>query len=198
MAEGNLAAAREALEQSLALWRELKAGFQQAGVLSHLGDIALAQRDFTAAERLYGQAVAPGGDLPVTVRHPYPPRRLAYLALRRGDCGRAAAWARESLRLNEAIQDGRAMAACLAALASVACAQGQPTRAAQLCGAAEGILASIGASLLPSDRQEYDGTVVELKRLLSNTELAAAWSAGRSFGLKQAVDFALSDSEPVP
>jgi len=193
MAEGNLAAAREALVQSLALWRELKAGFQQAGVLSHLGDIALARQDFSGAEQFYAEAINPGGDLPEDVRHPYPPRRLAYLALRRGECGRAAAWARESLRLNHAIQDGRAMAACLAALASVACAQGQPTRAAQLCGAAEGILASIRASLLPSDRQEYDRTVADLKRMLSDADLAAAWSAGRSFGLQQAVDFALSD-----
>ncbi len=75
----------------------------------------------------------------------------------------------------------------------MACAQGQPTRAAQLCGAAEGILASIRASLLPSDRQEYDRTVADLKRMLSDADLAAAWSAGRSFGLQQAVDFALSD-----
>jgi hypothetical protein len=193
MAEGDLAPAREALLRSLALWRELKAGFQQAEVLSHLGDIALAQQDFTGAEYLYAQAIDPGGDLPETVRHPYPPRRLAYLALRRGDCGQAAAWARESLRLNEVIRDGRAMAACLVALASVACAQGQPTRAAQLCGAAEGILASMGASLLPSDRQEYERTVADIKRTLCATDLASAWSVGRALSLEQAIDHALRD-----
>ncbi len=190
MAEGDPAAAQEALAKSLGLWRELKAGFQQAGVLSHLGDIALAQQDFGGAERLYAEAINPGGNLPENVRHPYPPRRLAYLALRRGDCGRAAEWARESLRLNEAIQDWRAMAACLAALASVARTRGQATRAAQLCGAAEGMLASIGASLLPSDRQEYERTVADLRRMLPETDLAAAWSVGRAFSLEQAVDYA--------
>jgi predicted ATPase len=193
MAEGDLAPARQALVQSLELWRELKAGFQQAEVLGHLGDIALTQQDFTAAEQLYAQAIDPGGDLPKTVRHPYPPRRLAYLALRRGDCGQAAQWARESLTLNAAIQDWRAMAACLVALASVARTQGQPTRAAQLCGAAEAVLASIGASLLPSDRQEYERTVADLKRTLCATDLAAAWTVGRAFSLGQAVDRALSN-----
>jgi non-specific serine/threonine protein kinase len=194
MAEGDLAAARAALTQSLDLWRALKAGFQQAEVLGHLGDIALAQQDFTGAEQLYAQAVDPGRDLPEAVRHPYPPRRLAYLALRRGDCGQAADRARESLRLNQAIQDWRAMAACLVALASVARTQGQPTRAAQLCGAAEGLLASIGASLLPADRQEYELTVAGLQRTLSAADLAAARYIGRAFSLDQAVDLALSDS----
>ena len=119
---------------------------------------------------------------------------LAYLLLRRGDCARATALTRESLRLNGAIQDWRAMAACLVALASVARTQGQLARAARLCGAAEQILASVRASLLPVDRQEYERTVTNLKRTLYAEEVEAAWAAGRALSLEQAVDFALSDT----
>lgn len=190
-AEGDYPAARSALERSLGLWRELKAGFREAGVLGHLGDIALAQHDFELAERLYTQALDPGGNMPDGVRHPYAPRRLAYLVLRRGECDRAVELACQSLRLNQAIHDSRAMAACLVALASVARVQGQLTRAARLCGAAEAILMSIAASLLPADREEYERTVDSLTRGLSEADLAAAWAEGRALSLTQAIGYAL-------
>ncbi len=190
-AEGDVAAARAALEQSLVIWRELKAGFQQAEVLSHLGDIALVQHDYELAEQLYTQATDSSGDMLDGVQHPYPPRRLAYLVLRRGDCARAVDLVHQSLRLNLAIYDSRAMAACLVALASVARARNQLVRAARLCGAAQEILDSITASLLPADRDEYDRSVDALKAGLSEGDLAAAWAEGRSLSLVQAVDYAL-------
>jgi predicted ATPase len=190
-AESDYATARAALEQSLAVWRELKAGFQQAGVLSQLGDIALAQRDFDLAEHLYSQAIDPGAEMPDVVQHPYPPRRLAYLVLRRGDCDQAVTLVHQSLRLNLAIDDRRAVAACLTALASVAQVQGQLVRAARLFGAAEAILISIAAMLLPADSEEYDRSVEALRTQLSETDLAAAWAEGRSLSLAQAVDYAL-------
>jgi hypothetical protein len=52
--------------------------------------------------------------------------------LRRGDCRQAAEWARDRLRSNQVIPDWRVRTACLVALASVACTQGQPARAVQL------------------------------------------------------------------
>lgn len=194
-AQGHYPAAQSALEQSLALWRELKAGFQVAGVLGHLGDIALAQDDFDRAEALYRQAIDPAGDpagVPAgNVRHGYPPRRLAYLVLRRGDCDQATALVHQSLRLNLAIDDRRALAACLAALASVARVQGQLIRAARLAGAADAILITIAATLLPADGEEYGRTVEALRAELSETEWAAAWAEGRSLSVTQAVDYAL-------
>jgi predicted ATPase/transcriptional regulator with XRE-family HTH domain len=189
--EGDLPAARAALHGSLALWRELKAGFQQAEVLSHLGDIALAQNDYDLAERLYRQAADPGEDMPRDVHHPYPRRRLAYLLLRRGDYAGAIEQASESLRLNLAIRDRRAVAACLAALASIALAQGQPGRAARLCGAAEAALHSIGAALMPPDQVEYDRTVAALRAGPGQHEMQAAWAAGRGLTLAQAAEEAL-------
>jgi hypothetical protein len=190
-AEGQHKAAQAALEQSLAVWRELKAGFKQAGVLSHLGDIALAQHDFDRAEQLYAQAIDPGADMPDSVWHPYPPRRLAYLALRRGDCGRAAALTHQSLRLNRAIGDRRAIAACLTALASVAQVSGQLARAARLLGAAEAILSDMAALLLPADAAESAHTIQALRGQLGDASLAAAWAEGRALSQDQAIDYAL-------
>jgi predicted ATPase/transcriptional regulator with XRE-family HTH domain len=189
--EGDFAAARDALQQSLGLWRELKAGFQQAGVLGHLGDIALAQHDHDLAERLYRQAIDPGPDLPKDVRHPYPPRRLAYLLLERGDCDQAIDLVHQSLRLNQAIHDSRAIAACLVALASVARARTQLTHAARLCGASQAILTSIGASLLPADQLEYERNIEALRSALSAADLDAASAEGRGMSLAQAAEFAL-------
>lgn len=191
IAEGDLAAARADLEQSLAIWRELKAGFQEVELLSHLGDIALMQHDYDRAEQLYTQALNPGGSMPAGVQHPYPPRRLAHLVLRRGERGWAIELAHQSLRLNLAIKDARAMAACMVALASVARAQEDLVRAARLSGAVEGILASIFASLVPADREAHERNVEALKEHLMEPDLAAAWAEGRALSLEQAVDYAL-------
>jgi predicted ATPase len=191
--QGDYACAQSLLAQSLVIWRELKAGFQVAAVLSELGDIALLRQDYEQAERFYTEGIAPDVGMGHEPQHPYPLRRLAYLVLRRGDCVKAVQLCQESLRLNMTMVDRRGVAACLAALASVARVQGQLVRAGQLFGAAEAILHSIAAPLLAADQREYDHNVAALRGQLSADELAVAWAEGRSLTVEQAVAYGLQD-----
>jgi predicted ATPase/transcriptional regulator with XRE-family HTH domain len=190
--QGDYESARAHFEQSLGVWRELKAGFRIAAALSALGDIALLQEDRERAEKYYTQAAAPTTEVGYTVQHPYPLRRLAYGALQRGDCAKAIRLCQASLWLNREMVDRRGMAACIVVLASVASTQGQLVRAAQLFGAAEAILSSIAAPLLPADQREYERYVGALRGQLGQAELAAAWAEGCSMTIEQAVAFALN------
>jgi predicted ATPase/DNA-binding SARP family transcriptional activator len=192
--QGDRATSRALLEQSLPIWRELKETFRMSAVKSALGDIALSEQDYEKAERLYEESITLGRDADSVFPHPYPLRRLAYLVMRRGDLDRAIALCQESLRLNLDIRDQRAIAACLITFASAARAQGQFARAARLFGAAEEILITIAAPLLPADRDEYERNVNALREQLGAAELTAAWNEGRALTLEQAVDNALDKS----
>jgi tetratricopeptide (TPR) repeat protein len=190
--QGDYALAQSLLEQSLAIWRELKAGFPMASVLSELGDIALLQQNYEQAEQFYARGIAPDVAGNEESQHAYPLRRLAYLVLRRGDCAQAIRLCQESLKLNLNIYDRRAVAACIIMLASAVRTQGQFIRAAKLLGAAEAILVSIAAPLLPTDQHEYDHNVAALGEQLGSGELAAAWAEGQVMSMEQAIAYALA------
>jgi non-specific serine/threonine protein kinase len=195
--QGDYASAQALLQQSLAIWSELKAGFQVASVLSELGDIALLQQEYEQAEQFYARGITANVANDES-QHAYPLRRLAYLVLRRGDCAQAVRLCQESLELNMNIYDRRGMAACLIALASTARMQGQLIQAAKLFGAAEAILVSIAAPLLPADQREYDHNVAALAKQLDAAELAAAWAEGQAMSIDQTIAYALAPTKLNP
>jgi hypothetical protein len=77
-------------------------------------------------------------------------------------------------------------------LASAARTQGQFIQAAKLLGAAEAILVSIAAPLLPADQHEYDHNVAALGEQLGAGELAAAWAEGQTMSMERMIAYALA------
>jgi predicted ATPase/DNA-binding SARP family transcriptional activator len=194
--EGNYAKARTFLEQSLEIWREIgpeeKTG--STWTLIFLGDVALNSSNPDWARSLYEETVAILRELGDLNFLAYSLRRLAQLYWQEGHYDRAIAQLRESLILNQDVTDPRGIIACLAGFAAIAIEQEQYQRAAQLMGAVETQLVSIGIRLLYMDKMEYDRKLAVLQTKLDQHTLKKFWEKGNGMSLEQAIGFALDIS----
>lgn len=195
--QGDLATAQRYLNQSVVLWRELQIGYWLAEGLSVLGDIALAEHRYEAAEALYRAGMTASADSSDALAHPYILRRLAYLALQRADYTSAITLCHTSLRINQAMVTPQGITACLVALAYIAKAQSQFMRAARLLGAVETRLGSLTAPLYATDHQAYTQIVAALATQGEEANLAHAWAEGRAMRAEQVIRYALTVDESV-
>jgi tetratricopeptide (TPR) repeat protein len=133
---GDLAAARRAGEEALAVFQRLGQPYGIASAHNYLGDVVRLQGDWAAAEAAYAASLpvmrASGvrSDLPALLHN------LGYVALHAGDLVRARALFVESLALHRKVGNHAGMAEGLYGLAAIAAVQQQPQRAARLFGAA--------------------------------------------------------------
>jgi predicted ATPase/DNA-binding CsgD family transcriptional regulator len=118
---------------------------------------------------------------------------LGYVARQQGDILRAAAAFRESLAIRRRLDNAGGSALCLVGLAGLAAIQGQYERAARLFGAAEAVREFSGVALELTDRASYDDSVAAARDALGEEVFDAAWAAGRSMSLSQAIAYALSN-----
>ncbi|MBC8076055.1 MAG: tetratricopeptide repeat protein, partial [Chloroflexales bacterium] len=124
--EGDNESARPLLESGLASCRAAgSAGRRGVGwALIFLGDLALGNGQAAQAQAHFAESVACLREMSDHALLAYPLRRLGLLAMEQGDYRQAAALCTESLRSNLAVDDRLAVAACLAALAAIAVAEG--------------------------------------------------------------------------
>lgn len=183
---GELAAAHALCEESLRLFRQLEDGLMTAEALNMLGDVARASGDDRRAAALYTESLellrAEGGSSGI----PGLLHNLGYLARHRGGHHQAFRYFSDALALFRANGDRRGSAECLAGVASVAVAVGQPARAARLCGAAEATLQEVGAVPTPANAGEVARTLAAARSHLGDVAFAQAQAAGRGFALDQA------------
>ena len=192
---GNYTEARMFLEKSLEIWREMGPAGKTGSTwtMIFLGDVALKHFDHDGARSLYEETVAvlrEMGDLNFLA---YSVRRLAQLSWYQGQYDKAISQLQESLTLNQNVADPRGMIACLAGFAVIAVAQEQYRRAAQLMGAIETQLASLGIRLLYMDKMEYDRNLALLHTNLDENTLKKFWTKGNTMSLEQTISFALDN-----
>ncbi|HET9111947.1 MAG TPA: LuxR C-terminal-related transcriptional regulator, partial [Ktedonobacterales bacterium] len=120
---------------------------------------------------------------------------LGYLALRSGEPRRALRLFRESLGLFQRAGDQRGVAECLAGLAGTFGALRQPERAARLFGAANTLSESLGAAGWAANAADEDWSLALTKRQLDGATFAAAWAAGQSLSVEQAIAEASDPSQ---
>jgi len=89
------------------------------------------------------------------------------------------------------------MASALLGLAGVTAASGQPEPGASLLGAAEGVLAPLGAPILPRDQLVRERGLAAMTAELGEEHLAFALEAGRALTVEQAVARARAVGEAV-
>jgi DNA-binding CsgD family transcriptional regulator len=162
------------------LHRELGYTWHCAEPLHMLGYIARVQGDYDRASRLFEEAMdiaRQQGDERGRVSQL---RELGVIAIERGDYDRAAACLQESLRVCRELGDVRGIAVSQENLAWLAAIQGQPVEAARLFGAAEALLESTGARLMPYLRADYERRVAIARDLLDEPTFNAAWEGGRA------------------
>jgi non-specific serine/threonine protein kinase len=129
------------------------------------------------------------------------PRAYALLGLGRqvwleGDNERALALHREGLRWSVHVSDHRAIAIALEGLAWIASRGGRAEAAAWLLGT-QARLSTASAYALPGRFQEFhDGAVAAARARLGEAGFQAAWAAGQSVSLDDAIAVALETNNP--
>ena len=186
-------ARRAAAEESIAIYRQGSHLSELAITLNSLGTVALAARDNATVRSCYEEAAALSRELQDDWALSAALRGLGRLACRERDFPAAVAHLQESLAVLRQHPDRFFVSRGLQTLAEALTAQGEPARAARLFGAAESLRETIGLSIYPFFREEYDQAVLALRSALGEEGLASLWAEGRGLSLEQAVAHALSD-----
>lgn len=192
---GSYVEARTLLEESLEIWRamraELKVRIGSSLTLLYLGDVAMQQEEPAFARSLLEECVQILRKEGEKNYLAYAVRRLALLAARQGDYQRAAALTSESLGLNSEIGDPRGVVASLAGFGGIAAARGNHERAARLLAAVGFHLNAAGVQLLHMDKIECEANLALVHGELDEKTLAKCWEEGRAMTLEQAIQYAL-------
>jgi predicted ATPase/DNA-binding CsgD family transcriptional regulator len=176
-----------AVEEGLALFREMdyKPGITQA--LNIMGEIARFGGDDARARRAYEECLVVSQETGETRRIRFMLGNLAFIAQHEGDYQRARDLAEQALQLACEMNNQLEMADSMAALAGAIGMMGQPERAARLLGAWEAALERLGAFPQPADKPEFDRIIADMRVQLDPALFEAAWAEGRALTLEQAV-----------
>lgn len=186
---GNPEEAREWLNRAYPIFKEIGEDWGLSFVLNNLGEVARVQGNFEQAHGYYKEseallrATGDQGDLARLVH------TLGYIASHRGDDDLAEAQFRESLAMFRKLGNKRGIAECIAGIASLKTKQGDFQTGAEMLGAAEALLGASGAAWWPADRVEIEKTRSTLQSSLKGEDFDAAWKAGQSMTLDQAIAF---------
>jgi predicted ATPase/DNA-binding CsgD family transcriptional regulator len=122
---------------------------------------------------------------------------LGGIAYERREHARAAEYFRESLGIWWSIKDRWRVATTVSRLAFIAVEWRQPEVAARLLGADETLRETLQVAQTRAAGRGYGETVAAARSQLGNEAFAAAWVAGRSMSLEQAVAEALALESPL-
>jgi predicted ATPase/DNA-binding SARP family transcriptional activator/DNA-binding CsgD family transcriptional regulator len=188
--QGHLERAMDLLERGLLEAREAGDSNLIGLSLTNLGDVARYQGDYARAAPMYRESLAlfrKAGDMR---RAAFALTNLAYIANQQGDSEQARALYLEGLEQGQRVGDRHRLAVCLEGLADVALGWGEPTVAARLLGAAEGLRKALGAPLSVVQRAVYDRFTELAGSATGNIAYRTAWAEGRALTLEQAIDYA--------
>jgi predicted ATPase/DNA-binding SARP family transcriptional activator len=188
--------ARPLLEESLALKR---AGNDLRGIaqsLGNLGLIAFAQREMERACMLYTEAMAICRSLNDRQSVNWVACSLGDVALQQNDLKTARSYFEESLRISQELQETRTMGVALDRIGIVACREGNHPAGLRLMSAAESHLIPLGSPGVPSEKDLHPAVLAEARVRLGAHACDAAWNAGKTLSIDQAIALALNASSP--
>lgn len=179
------------LSQSLALFRQLSLDSEVASGLWCLGNVVALRGDAEAAEGLYHDSLA--------ISEVYGPpslaalnlHRLGHLACVRGDSKQATSLLEQGLHLSVQLDHPRGISHCVGSLALVAASRAEWERAARLLGACAGMREALGMRQAEWHAADLQRGLDAARNRLGDAPFHAAWAAGRSLSVEQAVGEAL-------
>jgi non-specific serine/threonine protein kinase len=191
------ARAREALELSLSLGRELHdpsivhtSLYSQAFAVLELGELTLARQLLEENIALCQQ----DGD---RLHLAWSLRRLATVHVVMRDVASAQQALRDSLAISRTLPEEAGIAPLLEGFAMVAAAAGHPQRALRLAGAADALRDRTGR--LPLEQAALDARLDPARQALDEAEATAAFLEGHALRLDAALEYAESGAaEPQP
>jgi tetratricopeptide (TPR) repeat protein len=194
--QGDYAAARSLLEESLALSREIGDKQGIAMSLDNLGIVAQGQGDYAATRSLHEESLALRREIGDKQGIALSVGNLGLVALEQGDYAAAQSLLEESLVLFREIGDKWGIAMSLAGLGSAVVGRGQTQRGVVVLGAVEALLESIGAVLEREDREPYERSVQRARSLLGEEAFEQAWQEGWHMSTEEAIEYGLGEKGP--
>jgi predicted ATPase/transcriptional regulator with XRE-family HTH domain len=184
--EGQFAAARSALTESQALFRELNDAWGYAHALICLATQSYVEGDRLAAVELYVQALALFHGLGDRYFETVALHFIGRLHGEQGDVQRGQAALRQALLLAQQLHSKYEIAMVLWSSAGIAQAQGDPARAVRWCWAARNIYESIGA-WGSKDEPRLAHDLAAARAVLDEETFAKAVAAGRAMTIEEAI-----------
>jgi predicted ATPase len=177
-------------EQSLALMREGGNLLFIHGPLTLLGELHLMQGKQEQARALFEESLLIAKEQGDAFSHAASLIGLAHVEAFQGDLAAARRLYQEGFALlrEPGEKQWEWIAACLMGLAEVVAVHREPAEAARLWGTAEAIRETIGASIPPVFRADYEQAVAAARSQLSEEAFAAAWQEGRTMKLEQVIE----------
>jgi non-specific serine/threonine protein kinase len=195
-AEGDYEAALAFHEESLTVRRSLSDESGIANALQGVAYIASVRGDVAAARAAHEESLALRRRLGDQRNVSNSLVHLGWLAQARGDHALAREYVRESLAILRNLGDGAMIAYSLDLAARISAAEEHSERTVRLLGAADGVREAIKASLPPRARADFERDLSVGRMSLDAEQFTAAWTAGRSMTLEQAVAYALEELVP--
>jgi hypothetical protein len=122
---------------------------------------------------------------------------LGKIAEQQSDYAVARSSYESGLAIARELGDKEYIAETLEGFAILAAAEAQPERALRLSSAAAALRESISARLSAAELAELEHALESARTMLTPEACAAAWSAGRSMSLDDAMEYAcLREAEP--
>jgi len=202
--EGDIPTARSYVQESIELFRSFGDDQSAAFPFLVLGDLEYVLGNYEQARAAYEASLV--GNLAAGDRHEANRSRsgLANAERRLGHYHAALKLYREVIAEWQQIGNRGGIARCLECSAFIFLHQAENgtareswlQRAARLFGAAEKQRETIHATMLPTERSEYDREVARLRERLDETTLKAAWAEGGALTMEQAIALAFNENEP--
>jgi predicted ATPase len=178
-------------EKAVERFRRLSATSWLPWAVQRLGIEADIAGEFERAAALQAEALERFRALGDTLGSAYTLRRLGLTRDHMGEREQAAALYRESLLLHRAMADPWETASLLGQLAALVAGRGQGDQVARLLGAAHGLYQSSGTAPQPYFRRAREAAETWARAQLGHEAYAAAWEAGRTLPLAEAIEEAL-------
>lgn len=192
--QGDLGEAVGRWTQSLAQARAMSDPGEVVRALGNLGEAYYHLGELARAEALHVEALALARELGRANLVAFQLGDLGNVARRKGELAQAKALHREALELKRGLGARRQIAISLEDLACVAAAEGDGRRAARLLGAAAQIRAEIGTPQAIPEREATRQAVAAARAALGEEAWAAAFNAGLTMSVDQAIIEALAYS----
>jgi DNA-binding CsgD family transcriptional regulator len=198
--ENDPARATELWEEALALVRQIGDDLRIGMTLTSLGYAALLQGDYERTKALCEETLAFAHELGSAIVEIIPETlvNLGLAVLSQGDHERARASFEEAMMMSQSTGKRPTIINILEAMASLAGARGELTRAARLWGAAQAAREVTEITLSPGERALHEPHLSAARSRLGDEAWAAMLAEGRAMSLDRAAEYALSKEAANP
>jgi len=192
---GDLAACARLAAEGVAAGRDSTVPLSQGPALSGLAYLAMHEGDLERAGRLHEEILELGRQQGEKWGMGIVLSDLALLRVVQQRHQEARAFCAEGIAIYQELEDSVGIAWCLGILSGVNAGEGRALRAAQLRGAMEGLLESVGAPLQNSYHTWIGDRALDvMKQSLGDGGMHAAIAEGRSMPRARAIEVALEEA----